>query len=300
MWRSIIVYNGERLSVKDNWIVIYAEDGSSKSVPIEDLYCIVIDNQDLSLSVYAIAELAKKNVHVVITDERHLPISQIYPLNTNYHCYHVLKKQLEMTNKFKGELWKRIVVSKIVNQAICLTNIGSSEKVIGRLMELSTEVQEHDSGNREAITAKMFFRTAYGSNFVRFNDDCINASLNYGYAIIRSCVAKSLVAHGFNCVLGIHHISETNEFNLADDLMEPFRAIVDEWVVKNLELVEEGLSKTNKGQLVELINKEIIFANKKMKLRYAIDSMIKSFVTAIETNNSEQLILPVVVKCHEK
>ena len=146
----------------------------------------------------------------------------------------------------------------------------------------------------------MFFRNLYGTNFIRFSDDDTNAILNYGYAIIRSGVAKSLVAHGFNCVIGVHHISETNEFNLADDFMEPLRPLVDEWIAKNPDSLSEGLTKFVKNELVGLVNSEVLFDGKKMKVRYAIDSMVKSFVTALETQNPNRLVLPEILYNHAK
>ena len=300
MWRSIIVYNGEKLSVKDGWIVVSFEDGSSKRIPIEDLYCVVIDNRDLVLTVPVLSSLSEHNVHVVLTNEKHMPVSEIYPLNTNFHCYRILKKQLNMDEGFKGEIWRRIVQRKIDNQAVCLENQWAERELVTRMRELSSEVELNDITNREAISAKLYFRNLFGSEFVRFSDDTINAFLNYGYAIIRSGVAKSLVVHGFTCVMGVHHISETNEFNLADDFMEPLRPVVDNWVVNNTDCFAEGLSKHVKNELVSLVNSEILFDGKVMKIRYAIDSMIKSFVTSIETHNPERLILPEILYGHEK
>jgi len=298
MWRSIIVYSGERLNVKDDWLVVTYEDGETKQIPMEDLYCIVIDNRNLTMTVPTIAALASHNIHVIVTDEHHLPSAQLYPMNTNYHCYRILKKQLALEGDFRGRLWERIVRRKILNQAMCLENQWAETDVIERLRELASEVEPHDAGNREGISAKMYFRNLFGSEFVRFADDNINKMLNYGYAILRSGVAKSLVAHGFNCVLGIHHISETNDFNLADDFMEPFRAIVDNWVASHEDCREEGLSKHVKGSLVNLYNSEIMFDGKQMKVRYAIDSMVRSFVTAVETKNPNRLILPELIYEH--
>ena len=298
MWRSVIIYNGERLTVSDDWLVVSYDDGEKKRIPMEDLYCIVIDNRNLTLTVPVITALAKHKVHLILSDERHLPVAQIYPLNTNYHCYRILKKQLAASDDFRGLLWQRIIRSKILNQATCLENQWAELDTIERMRELASEVEPHDIGNREGISAKMYFKAAFGSDFVRFADDNINSMLNYGYAIMRSGVAKSLVAHGFNCVLGVHHISETNEFNLADDFMEPLRAIVDDWVASHDDCYEEGLSKHVKGELVNLYNKEILFNGKEMKVRYAIDSMVRSYVTAIETNNPERLILPEMIYNH--
>lgn len=298
MWRSVIIYNGERLNIKDEWLIVTLEDGKSKQIPLEDLYCLVIDNRNLMISVPTLSALAKYRVHVIITDEKHLPVSQIYPLNTNYHCYRIFKKQAAMDEEFKGRIWQKIIRRKILNQAQCLENQWGEQEAIDRLRELADEVEFGDSGNREGISAKLYFRNLYGSNFVRMADDNINALLNYGYAIIRSGVAKALVSHGFNCVIGVHHISETNEFNLADDFMEPLRPLVDNWVATNTDAHEEGLSKYTKGELVNLYNKEVLFSGKEMKVRYAIDSMVKSFVTSLETNNPNRLVLPELIFDH--
>lgn len=300
MWRSVIIYNGERLSVKDDWLVVSFDDNTTKKIPLEDLYCIVIDNKELVISVPTLSKIAQYKIHLIVTDERHLPVAQLYPMNVNFHCYHILKKQLGMTDDFKGEIWKRIAQRKIENQAVCLENMWTDRDIILRMHELASEVLPHDEGNREGISAKLYFRNLFGSNFIRFTDDDTNAILNYGYAIIRSGVAKSLAAHGFNCVMGVHHISETNEFNLADDFMEPLRPLVDEWAARNTDCLAEGLSKFVKNELVGIVNSEVIFDGKKMKVRYAIDSMIKSFVTALETQNPDRLFLPEVCFNHAK
>lgn len=300
MWRSVIIYNGERLSIQDNWLVVSFEDNTSKRIPLEDLYCVVIDNKNLVLSVPTLSLLAKYKIHLILTDEKHMPVSQLYPMYANYHCYRIQKKQLEMSDDFKGEVWKLITQKKIENQSVCLENAWSERDIVLKMRQFASEVVAHDSGNREGISAKLFFRTLYGTDFIRFTDDDINSILNYGYAIIRSGVAKSLVAHGFNCVMGVHHISETNEFNLADDFMEPLRPLVDDWISKNPDCLGEGLSKYVKNELVCLVNSEILFDGKTMKVRYAIDSMVKSFVTALETCNPERLCLPTVIFNHEK
>ncbi len=298
MWRSIIIYNGERLSVKDNWLIVTYEDGEIKQIPMEDLYCVVIDNRNLTLTVPTITALSEHRVHTIVTDERHLPSAQLYPMNTNYHSYRILKKQLALQGDFRGVVWQRIIQRKILNQAICLENQWAENEVTDKLREFASEVDLHDAGNREGVSAKFYFRNLFGSDFIRFADDNINAMLNYGYAIIRSGVAKSLVAHGFNCVLGIHHISETNDFNLADDFMEPLRTLVDDWVANHDDCYEEGLSKYVKGELVNLYNSSILFDGKEMKVRYAIDSMVRTFVTAVETNNPERVIFPEMIYKH--
>ncbi len=300
MWRSVIVYNGEKLSLKDDWLIIEDNNGKSNKIPMDDLYCVVIDNRELLITVPVLASLAEHKVHLIITDDHHMPVSVTYPLNASYHSYRIIKKQLELSDDFKGSIWKIIIRQKILNQSICLENLWCDTEIVDRMHSLSDEVAIHDVGNREAIAAKLYFRNLFGSSFVRFEDDAVNNTLNYGYAIIRSGIAKSLVAHGFSCVVGIHHISETNPFNLADDFMEPLRPLVDEWVALNYQLLMEDLSKETKRELVNLLNDEVFFDGKTMKVRYAIDSMIKSYVTSIETNNFERCKVPEIIYHHEK
>lgn len=292
MWRSVIIYTGDKLSSRDDWLVVEYEDGIKKELPLSDLYCIVLDNQQSTISVPLITKLIQYQVHLITTDEKHMPVAELLPLNTHYKCYKVVKQQIAMDENRKGTLWQKIIRAKIRNQAIVMENTGADEIAVTRMFELSDDIEKHDSSNREGIAAKMFFRDLYGAEFIRLSDDKINAALNYGYAIIRSSVAKALVSYGFSCVIGIHHISETNGFNLADDFMEPFRPIVDQWVYRNTPALEEGLSRENKSQLVNLVNSDVVFDQKTVKARYAFDMMIRSFVTAIENGNPDRLLLP--------
>lgn len=276
-------------------MIIDMPDGEERKIPLEDIFCIVVDNRTLAITVPLLVKLAQYQINLITTDERHLPVSQTLPFNTHYRCFKVFKDQMQMSDSFRNESWKRIVTAKILNQSIVLEAAMVDPLVVERMRELAGEVVINDSGNREGIAAKMFFRNLYGSGFVRFADDKINAALDYGYAIIRSGLSKTLVAYGFNCMLGIHHISETNAFNLSDDFMEPFRPLVDEWIVNHPDLVEEGLVKETKAGLINLLNDEISFDGKRTKVRYSFDQMIRSWVTAIMQNNASQLIMPQVI-----
>ncbi len=130
----------------------------------------------------------------------------------------------------KSKLWQRIVKQKIANQVKCLRLAGVNKKEIETIELICAEVLPDDKTNREAAAARHYFLALFGCVFKRTNDDVTNAALNYGYAIIRSAVAKTLVAYGYNCVIGLHHSNDYNAFNLADDMMEPLRTLVDLWV----------------------------------------------------------------------
>lgn len=291
MFRTLYVTAGERLSISANWLVVET-GGESKKVPVEDIQMLILDNIHACLSVYTLQALAKHDVNIVLCDEKHLPCCSVLALNQHYRPYGVLKKQMALTQEFKDLLWQKIVKAKIENQNAALRVRCVQQEVMDRMQQLASEVLPGDIGNREGIAAKMFFRNFYGYNFLRFEEDVINAALNFGYAIIRSAVARSLCAYGYNCALGIHHINENNAFNLADDFMEPLRPLVDLWVYKHNDELVDTLTKSNRVGLANIINDEVELAGKKMKLYNAIDRYVASFTTAIDGADRNKLLLP--------
>lgn len=295
MFRTVVINFGEKISVKDNWLVVTGGD-EEKRVPIEDIYSVIIDNQISYLTVPAVTRLTDAGIHILVCDERHIPASVILPHTHHYRPLTVIRKQIEMTYEFKDALWDRITAEKIRNQARVLKFSNGLPERVNRLFELADEVVNGDEGNREGIAAKMFFRAMYGAEFVRMNDDAINAALNYGYAILRSCVCKTLVSYGYNCVLGIHHINESNPFNLADDLMQPLRPIVDYWVDENIEDLVDDLERRQRNELACLVNRIVLLDGKHMKMRNAVDKYVCSLTSAIEHNNPKLLKLPEIIK----
>lgn len=276
-------------------MVVTGPDGE-KSIPIEDLYSVVIDNQQTVMTVPAVSKLTEAGVHILICNEKHLPTSVILSQTEHYRPLGVIRNQMAMPREIKDALWDRIVVQKIVNQAKALSFCGGKPERVNRLIELSNEVKDGDAGNREGIAARIFFHEMYGLSFVRMYDDAINAALNYGYTVIRSSVAKTLGAYGFNCVLGIHHINESNYFNLADDLMEPLRPIVDMWVSENHEDLLDDLTKNQKNALAALVNEVVLIDGKKMRVRNAIDRYVASLAGAMNKPDAKLLKLPELLK----
>jgi CRISPR-associated protein Cas1 len=294
MWRTIIINDAHRLSVKEGWLVI--GDYTEHRVPLEEIYSLIIDNPAAIISVSALNALTQHGIHVLCCGNKHLPESLILPYNTHYRPLTVIRKQLSWSKEFCDKIWQKIIISKIENQACVLKICGCGDKAYNYLTSFAKEVQNGDTTNREGLAAKVFFRDLYGSSFVRMGDDALNHALNYGYAIIRSAVAKTLCAYGFNPVIGIHHISETNPYNLADDLMEPLRPIVDLWVDLNHEDLFEELTRDNKRKLVNLINEVIYMDGKKMRVRNAIDKYINTFAGSVYNNNTNSFKTPAIIK----
>lgn len=197
--------------------------------------------------------------------------------------------QLDQSAAYSKRIWQRIIRQKLYNQAQCLDILA--KEGVPFLRKLSDDVESGDRGNREAIGAKAYFKYLYGEKFSRGNKDVINAALNYGYTIIRSAVARSLVMYGFNTTLGVHHCNEYNGFNLADDFIEPFRPIVDLWVSINIG-DDEDLTKENRIDLVNLLNYEMLIDDKNHSVLNAIDKMVSSYTAACNKKDFRLLKVP--------
>jgi CRISPR-associated protein Cas1 len=181
-----------------------------------------------------LGELAKNNIIIIICDEHLMPTSYIYPVKSRFNQLEIINKQLTWSRNFKIKMWEQIIKQKINNQIdILKINQGSQEK-IKLLYGYIREIHDGDVSNREGHAAKVYFKELFGHSFTREEDNLTNAALNYGYSIIRSAVSRSIVAKGLHPSIALFHHNMYDAFALADDLMEPFRPVVDNFVVKNV------------------------------------------------------------------
>lgn len=283
------------MTVREGWLHVYSPQQEAR-VPIGDLYSVVVDNRQTLLSMGVLTQLAQAGVHVLLCDDKHLPCAELLPLALHYRPLTVLQKQMELSESFKDLLWQRIVAAKIQNQAKVLRLVGASSSKAQKLEELALQVRPGDRGNKEAQAAKLYFPALFGAGFTRALEDVTNAALNYGYAIIRSAVCKTLAGYGYSGVLGLHHIGPGNPFNLADDLMEPLRPLVDLWTDDHCDDLYEELTRTNRKGLIDLVNHIVRLDGKKMRVRYAIDRYVKSLTSAIDGQDAGLLLLPELIR----
>jgi CRISPR-associated protein Cas1 len=288
-FRSVIISNSANLTLKNNNLII--NNDNEFQIPIEDISILVIEGISVRLTNRLLNKLAENNVATIICDEIHLPSSILIPLNSHYRSYKVLKQQLDQSAAFNKRIWQNIIRQKLYNQGKCLDILGLNGGDF--LDKLSNTVESGDKGNKEAIGAKYYFKSLFGENFTRNTGNGINAALDYGYAIMRSAVARALVMYGFNTALGVNHCNELNSFNLADDFMEPLRPIVDLWVYSNINYDCE-LTKDDRIALVDLINSECIIEKQNHSILNAIDKMIASYTTACSKKDFRLLKLPTI------
>ena len=197
--------------------------------------------------------------------------------------------QYAYSKPFKKRIWQRIVIQKLINQGKCLEFLN--KQGADELYRISKTVDSGDSNNREAYGAKKYFQYLFGNEFTRRSDSVINAALNYGYAIMRGLVARSLVGYGFFPCLGIYHDNELNKFNLADDFMEVLRPLVDLYVAHHVQPDDE-FSSSIRADLYNLVNMDILLNEEKLTVVNAVEEMAKSFVTASRSQDPSLLKLP--------
>lgn len=281
------------VSSKNEQLQIVPDSGERHSIPIEDINSIMIESKEVQISSNALQKLALNGTATFLCDKQHMPCGVIIPFNTHSRKLKILNNQLCIKKPLHKRLWQQIVQQKIINQADCLCFCGKEGYL--ELNNLYKKVKSGDSTYIESQAAAKYFRLLFGNEFRRYskkskNDtDIINSALNYGYAVLRGAIARTLVIYGFEPSMGIHHHSETNRFNLADDLLEPYRPIVDLFTYENIK--GDKLTPQHKQGLYEILNYEMLSAGERNSIAYSIERMVKS-LSAIYQDNCGQLTLP--------
>lgn len=276
-FRNIFIANPAKVSVRYGQLVISQEN--EVSIPIQDISSIMVESNQVSLSAYSIASLAEQGVTILFADSKHLPTAQVLPISCYCRQRKMLMAQMEVPKPLQKQLWKKIVKQKILNQAECLR----LRNIVGYdyLADLANKVQSGDPENVEARAAAFYFRQLFGEGFSRSAENKINALLNYGFSIVRACIARNLAIHGLEPCLGIHHKNQLNAFNLADDLIEPYRPLVELYVAQVYDEEEGELTPVEKQGLFNITNYLICQNNKRYRLMTAIERCVVSFGKSI-------------------
>ena len=277
--RTLHFSNPAHLSCKNQQLVVELKDEqrTTKTIPIEDLGSVILEHPQISFTTYLLDELLAHKVAVVTCSQKYMPNGIFLPLDGNSEQTERIRTQLEASVPLKKQLWQQTIKAKIQNQALVLRKLNLNAT---RLENLIEKVTSGDAKNCEAEAAAYYWKEIYGKHFVRTRDrDTPNAQLNYGYAILRSIVARAITASGMFPSIGIHHKNKYNAFCLADDIMEPYRPYVD-WIVLNLPNIEdaesEGLTRGQKIELLKLSQLDIEINELKRPLFHAVSNTTSS------------------------
>ena len=294
-FRNVYLQNDVYLKIKNEQLVV-KKTNEEITIPLEDLNSVCIESLQTVITTYTLKKFIEHDIIVYVCDEKHLPTGIIIGTNNYSRQLKNIKMQVEMSKPLMKRIWQDIIKVKVLNQANCLKELKVKE--YSKLEEMIIGITSGDKNNVEAKAASLYFKLLFGSKFNRSLDCIQNAALNYGYAIIRGMIARTLVMYGFEPSIGIFHHSQLNNFNLADDFIECFRPLVDLYILKNLDLTQDNLTPENKKEIYKIINCLVLIDGKKFNIQGAIEYMIKSFSTSI--NKNENLIkLPYLIKLEE-
>ena len=268
-WRSVIITQHAKLTYSMQMMIVQTRDGINQ-IPIEDINLLLVSTTQAVITSALISKLAQNQTKVIFVDEKDNPVVETAVYYPGARNMAKLKKQFNWDEHLKEVLWTRIVSQKIKNQIAVLANYHLDKDEVQSELD---QLEINDESNREAIAARKYFMLLFDKNFVRRDTSAINAALDYGYAILLSSFNREIVMNGYLTYFGIHHCSQENQFNLASDLMEPFRPFVDYWV-KAHEKIKE-LTPDIKYGLVELLSLEIKFNGKKTLLTNAITVYVR-------------------------
>ena len=290
-YRNIKIESSIGLHIKNSQLII---GDKGVSFPLEDINCVLIENQSVTVSSYMLQEFAKNEIALYVCDEKHLPNAVLLPLVKHSRHFKMLTRQIEVGKPLIKRLWQQIIVCKIKNQALCLKEMGLDG--YDKLLAMTKEVQSGDKTHVEAKAAAYYFRALYGDDFTRDNECIINSAMNYAYAIIRGLIARSIVCYGLEPSLGMFHHSELNSFNLADDLIEVFRPLVDLYVASHFDIaeVDSDLTPQIKRDLFNIINYDMSVKGDKRIISNCIDMLVYSYSGAIQGNRTD-LELPELI-----
>lgn len=276
-FRTVVITKQSKLSYKNRYLAVKSEL-EEKYIHLSEIDTIIVDSIAVSISSYLLKELADNKINIIFCDEKHNPFGELSSFYSSHNTSKKILTQIKWNNKQKDELWSLIVKNKIINQALLLHKINSDNYEL--LMGYVNDVRVGDKTNREAHSAKVYFNSLFTKKFIRNANDDINAALNYGYSILLSNFNKEIINNGYLTQLGIHHKSEFNQFNLACDLMEPFRPIIDNFVYYNQ--TREFDSKY-KLDLINIFNNNYKYLGK----NYTLKDIIKMYTKNTLDNLSE-------------
>ncbi len=272
--RSIFIGNKAQITTRYEQLLIETEERSG-NIPIEDLGFVIIEDQRTYISIPALNKLISNNVSVIFCNEKHLPVSMLLNLDSHHTQQEIFTHQIKASEPLKKQLWQQTVKKKIFNQGVLLDRL---DKTGHPLQFYASKVLSGDTTNREAMAAAYYWKHLFSFPFVRDRHGGFpNLFLNYGYTILRAAVARALSGSGLLNTLGIHHRNKYNAYALADDIMEPFRPLVD---AKVLELIQQHdtqeLTTEIKSALINITTETVYFDGYKSPLMVGLQRVASS------------------------
>lgn len=272
--------------------VRFKEDEQQVQIPVSDIAVVVIANPQVHFSHAVLSELCDHGAVLIVCDSSSLPTGMLLPLNAHHWQVSRFEQQAKIKLPLKKALWQQVVRQKVRNQAASLERAIGSDR---GLKHLATQVRSGDPSNVEAQAARRYWSAMFGDSTFKRDRDAKdeNLLLNYGYAVLRAIVARAICASGLHPSLGIHHHNRGSGYPLADDLMEPFRPVVDVavWNFVSENHVPSSLSTLEKQHIISHLLSKFVYLGEQRTLFDIACRTARSLVRAIE-GETRKLELP--------
>ena len=282
-WRTIIITNQAKLDLNSGFMVVRGME--TKKVVLDEIAILVLENPAISLTGCLMEALIEHKVRIIFCDSKRNPIGELTPHHGSHDSSAKIRTQAVWREDVKALIWDEIISEKIRKQADFLAEL-EKDREAELLRSYIGGVEMKDATNREGHAAKVYFNALFGMSFTRSADNPINAALNYGYSIILSAFNREICANGYITQLGIFHNNMFNHYNLACDLMEPYRILVDR-LVRSMELTKFGLEE--KHALWSLLEYTVLLEDQRQHLSKAIAIYTKSVFDAINDNDPSRI-----------
>lgn len=274
-WRTVVVNSHSKLSYKNQHLV-FKSAYQQEMIHLSEIDVLILETTDITLTTMLINCLVAENILILFCDDKRLPIGKVLPFYGRHDSSLQLTKQLEWDAELKAAVWTEIISQKILNQSTYLSMLNYDEKA-SSLINLHEALAVFDPTNREGHAARIYFNQLFGNDFTREQENDINSGLNYGYTLLLSIFAKELVKSGCMTQFGLKHANQFNDFNLASDLMEPFRPLVDQIVYEKRNEDFQVI----KRSLFELFTKQFDYNDQHMFLTNIASDYTKKIVKVL-------------------
>ena len=277
-WRTVVIASNAKLDYQMGYMVVRKAD--TIKIHLSEIGTLIVESTAVSLTAALLSELSKKKVKVIFCDEKRNPSSELVSYYGSHDTSAKIRTQITWKEDVQKAVWTEIVTEKIRKQAEHLSfwHLKEADMLYGYIHEMEFA----DATNREGHAAKVYFNALFGMDFTRTAENSLNAALNYGYALLLSTFNRSITANGYLTQLGLFHDNMFNPFNLASDLMEPFRPIVD-YRVKRMNPVK--FEHEEKVEVLGILQEEVLINDRMECVDNAIKIYCKSVFDAI--NNED-------------
>ncbi len=282
-WRTVVISNRCKLDLKMGFMVVRGEE--TKRVYLDEIAILLIENPAVAMTGCLLQALVEKKVRVIFCDEKYSPFAELAPYRTAYDSSRKIRMQIAWDKDIKGAVWNEIVAEKIRNQAAFLREL-EKEREAELLSSYVGQIEEYDATNREGHAAKVYFNALFGMDFSRTADIAANAALNYGYGLLLSAFNREIAVSGYLTQMGLFHTNVFNPYNFSCDLMEPYRVLVDRFVLANMPTVFE---KDEKHALLSILNQEVKIANATQTVLNSIKIYCRSVFEALNEGDMSKI-----------